>query len=175
MFRRTLSSLFLDACLLFLVDEAEWMILETGGGASDVAREEIQLVLAGGAKSEHPGLRLRDAITMYRVVSLSTLIIGRDQDRWGRDAVDGGHAMTSRVLSNCEDIGGTVVQPITFFEGVGDGIETTVACESNLARTAVLVSFLVPVDKGITGLENGVGRNDCFSSILTIVARLVVD
>ncbi len=151
------------------------MILETGGDASDVAREEIQLVLAGEAKSEHPGLRLRDAIPMYRVVSLSTFIIGRDRDRWGRDAVDGGHAMTSRVLSNCEDIGGTVVQPITFFEGEGDGVETTVACKSNLARTAMLVSFLVPVDKGVTGLEYGVGRNDCFSSILTIVARLVVD
>jgi hypothetical protein len=39
----------------------------------------------------------------------------------------------------------------------------------------VLVSFLVPVDKGITGLEYGVGRNDCFGSILAVVARLVVD
>ena len=126
-FRRTLSSLFLDACLLFPVDEAEWMILETGGNASDVAREEIQLVLTGGAKLEHPGLGLCEAIGMYRVVSLSTFIVGRDRDRWGHDAVDGGHAMPSRVLSNCEDIGGIVVQPVTFFEGEGDGVETTVA------------------------------------------------
>ena len=37
-FGRLLSSLFLDACLLFPVDETKRMVLETGGNASDVAR-----------------------------------------------------------------------------------------------------------------------------------------
>jgi hypothetical protein len=61
-----------------------------------------------------------------RVVSFATLFGGWDRNGWGRDAVDGGNARTSRILSDREDIGGTVVQSISFFQGEGDCIETTV-------------------------------------------------
>jgi hypothetical protein len=37
-FGSPLSSLFLDACLLFPVDEAKGMVLETGENANDIAR-----------------------------------------------------------------------------------------------------------------------------------------
>jgi hypothetical protein len=73
------------------------------------------LVFARGAKAEHPSLRFRDVIAVYRVVALSALFAGRDWDGWGCDAFDGGYARTSRVLSHREDIGGAVVQPILFF------------------------------------------------------------
>ncbi len=69
------------------------------------------------AESEHPSLRFHDAIGVDQVVALSALFVGRDRDGWGRDAVDGGYARTSRVFSNREDIGGAVVQPIAFFQG----------------------------------------------------------
>ena len=64
---------------------------------------------------------------MDRVVPLATLFGGRGRNEWGRDAVDGGHARMSRILSNREDIFGTVVQSVTFFQGEGDGVESTVA------------------------------------------------
>jgi hypothetical protein len=60
------------------------------------------------------------------VVPLSMLFVGRDRDGWGRDADDRGYARTGRVLSNREDIHGTVVQPVTFVQGEGDGVESTV-------------------------------------------------
>ena len=72
------------------------------------------MVFAQGAESEHPNLRFHDAIAVDRVVALSALFAGRDRDGWGRDAVDGGYARMSGVLSNREDIGGAIVQPITF-------------------------------------------------------------
>ena len=111
---------------------------------------------------------------MDRVVPLSAFFVGRDRDQWGRDAVDGGYARTSRVLSNREDICGTVVQPVPFFQGEGDGVESTVR-ESNVARTPMPVAFLVPVDKDITGLEYSIRGNDGFRRILTVVARLIVN
>ena len=80
-----------------------------------------------GAEAEHPSLRFRDTIAVYKVVALSALFAGRDRDGRGCDAVDGGYARTSRVLSHCEDIGEAVVQPITFFKREGDGVESTVA------------------------------------------------
>jgi len=49
-----------------------------------------------------------------RVVALSVLFAGRDRDGWGRDAVDGGYARMSGVLSNREDISGAIVQSFTF-------------------------------------------------------------
>ena len=85
------------------------------------------MVFARGAKLEHPSLRFRDAIVVDRVVALSALFAGRDRDGWGLNAFDGGYARTSRVLSHREDIGGAVVQPITFFQREGDGVESTVA------------------------------------------------
>ena len=85
------------------------------------------MVFARGAELEHPSLRFCDAISVDWVVVLSMLFAGRDRDGWGRDAVDGGYARTGRVLSHCEDIGGAVVQPITFFQREGDGVESTVA------------------------------------------------
>ena len=63
---------------------------------------------------------------MDRVFALSVLFAGRDRDGWGRDAVDGGYARMSGVLSNREDIGEAVVQLIMFFKGYGDGVESTV-------------------------------------------------
>jgi hypothetical protein len=43
-----LGSLFPDAGLLLKVDEPEWVILEYGRDASDVAREGVELMDPGG-------------------------------------------------------------------------------------------------------------------------------
>ena len=85
------------------------------------------MVFAWGAESEHPSLRFRDAIAVDWVAVLSALFAWRDWNGWGRDAFDGVYARTSRVLSHHEDIGWAVVQPITFFQREGDGVESTVA------------------------------------------------
>jgi hypothetical protein len=45
---RALGSLFPDAGLLLKVDEPEWVILEYGRDASDVAREGVELMDPGG-------------------------------------------------------------------------------------------------------------------------------
>jgi hypothetical protein len=78
------------------------------------------------------------------------------------------------MVIHCKNIGGTVVEPILFFELLSDGVKATVACEGNSSRSIAFVAFLCPVYQCITSSQNCIHRDNLFGGILTIITWLIV-